>query len=292
MPHPSISQQAQILCLLRSVTPGTVHVEVLNPQDFTVKETMHVCYIGWGFQAECTPFKVLISSCALWSQEGSIGSVCLIIECDLSVMWSGVPLGTAPCFLLCTSYSVPACMRAAAVQWELVLSASTGLTSCVFHVCSVLQVLALPHFADEETEAHGSEIPHQDPKACKSPWDSHMSNSKTHLLNPLLGCWEDPLEKEMATHSSTLAWKIPWMEEPGKLQPMESQRAAVLSPFQDVHPQHRLLWPLFSLSLASNSDFSPKGVNLFFFFFVSKSIKSPSFGVFYSTFYVVFSSSF
>ena len=30
--------------------------------------------------------------------------------------------------------------------------------------------------------------------------------------------WEDPLEKEMATHSSTLAWKIPWMEEPGRLQ--------------------------------------------------------------------------
>ena len=27
--------------------------------------------------------------------------------------------------------------------------------------------------------------------------------------------WEDPLEKEMATHYSTLAWKIPWMEEPG-----------------------------------------------------------------------------
>ena len=34
---------------------------------------------------------------------------------------------------------------------------------------------------------------------------------------------EDPLEKEMATHSSTLAWKIPWMEEPGRLQSMESQ---------------------------------------------------------------------
>ena len=29
---------------------------------------------------------------------------------------------------------------------------------------------------------------------------------------------EDPLEKEMATHSSTLAWKIPWVEEPGRLQ--------------------------------------------------------------------------
>ena len=35
---------------------------------------------------------------------------------------------------------------------------------------------------------------------------------------------EDPLEKEMATHSSTLAWKIPWTEEPDRLQPMRSQR--------------------------------------------------------------------
>ena len=36
--------------------------------------------------------------------------------------------------------------------------------------------------------------------------------------------WEDPLEKEMATHSSTLAWKIPWTEEPGRLQGRGSQR--------------------------------------------------------------------
>ena len=36
--------------------------------------------------------------------------------------------------------------------------------------------------------------------------------------------WEDPLEKEMATHSSTLAWKIPWMEEPGRLQSTGLQR--------------------------------------------------------------------
>ena len=35
--------------------------------------------------------------------------------------------------------------------------------------------------------------------------------------------WEDLLEKEMATHSSILAWKIPWMEEPGRLQSMGSQ---------------------------------------------------------------------
>ena len=37
--------------------------------------------------------------------------------------------------------------------------------------------------------------------------------------------WEDPLEKGMAIHSSILAWKIPWTEEPGRLQSMGLQRA-------------------------------------------------------------------
>ena len=36
--------------------------------------------------------------------------------------------------------------------------------------------------------------------------------------------WEDPLEKEMASHSSILDWEIPWAEEPGELQSMGSQR--------------------------------------------------------------------
>ena len=40
---------------------------------------------------------------------------------------------------------------------------------------------------------------------------------------PSLG-WEDPLEKEIATHSSILAWRIPWREEPGRLQSMGWQR--------------------------------------------------------------------
>ena len=40
---------------------------------------------------------------------------------------------------------------------------------------------------------------------------------------PSLG-WEDPLDKEMAIHSSSIAGKIPWTEEPGRLQPMGSQR--------------------------------------------------------------------
>ena len=35
--------------------------------------------------------------------------------------------------------------------------------------------------------------------------------------------WEDPLEEEMATHSSILAWRVPWIEEPGGLQSMGSQ---------------------------------------------------------------------
>ena len=40
---------------------------------------------------------------------------------------------------------------------------------------------------------------------------------------PSLG-WEDLLEKEMAIHSSTIVWKIPWTEEPGRLQSMGWQR--------------------------------------------------------------------
>ena len=40
----------------------------------------------------------------------------------------------------------------------------------------------------------------------------------------LIPGWEDPLEKEMATHCSTLAWKIPWTEEPSRLQSTGSQR--------------------------------------------------------------------
>ena len=36
--------------------------------------------------------------------------------------------------------------------------------------------------------------------------------------------WEDPLKKELATHSSILAWRIPWTEEPGGLQSMGSLR--------------------------------------------------------------------
>ena len=49
-------------------------------------------------------------------------------------------------------------------------------------------------------------------------------------LPPMLETWvqslrrEDPLEKEIVNHSSTLAWRIPWIEKPGRLQSMGSQR--------------------------------------------------------------------
>ena len=52
---------------------------------------------------------------------------------------------------------------------------------------------------------------------------------------------EDPLEKAMATHSSTLAWKIPWLEEPGRLQSMGSQRVGhLLSDFTFTFHFHAL----------------------------------------------------
>ena len=46
---------------------------------------------------------------------------------------------------------------------------------------------------------------------------------------------EDPLKKEMATRSSILAWRIPWGEEPGRLQSMGSQSQTPLSNFTSLH---------------------------------------------------------
>ena len=61
---------------------------------------------------------------------------------------------------------------------------------------------------------------------CKYPLVAQTVKSlpavrETHVRT--LG-WKDPLEKAMAPHSSTLAWKIPWMEEPGRPQSMVSRR--------------------------------------------------------------------
>ena len=56
---------------------------------------------------------------------------------------------------------------------------------------------------------------------------SLLSGSAVKYLPAMLETqktWEDPLEEEMATHSSILAWKIPWTGEPGRLQSIGSQR--------------------------------------------------------------------
>ena len=58
---------------------------------------------------------------------------------------------------------------------------------------------------------------------------SAMQKTQVHSLG-----WEDPLEKEMATHSSTLAWKIPWTEEPDRLQSMGLQSQTRLSDFTSL----------------------------------------------------------
>ena len=62
---------------------------------------------------------------------------------------------------------------------------------------------------------------------CSYVAESHMRRESNAIHGvarvPSLGR-EDPLEKEMATHSSILAWEIPWMEEPGRLQSMDLHR--------------------------------------------------------------------
>ena len=68
---------------------------------------------------------------------------------------------------------------------------------------------------------HGVTIVRRD--LVSKPWLPYIMQEMWETWVQSLG-WEDPLEKEMATHSSVLAWRIPWTEEPGGLQSMGSQR--------------------------------------------------------------------
>ena len=58
---------------------------------------------------------------------------------------------------------------------------------------------------------------------CGSVVKNLPAMQENQMCVPSLG-WEDPLEEEMATHCSILAWKIPWTEEPDRLQSIGSQR--------------------------------------------------------------------
>ena len=61
--------------------------------------------------------------------------------------------------------------------------------------------------------------------------------------------WEDLLEREMATHSSFLAWEIPWTEEPGGLQSMGSQKSWITTEHRHTHVNHTYV--------NQNSSYSP-----------------------------------
>ena len=75
---------------------------------------------------------------------------------------------------------------------------------------------------------------------------------------PSLG-WEDPLEEEMATHSSIFGWKIPWMEEPGGLQSKGSQRIGHNWTTAHVHTgMGSSPWVWASISYSFQSHHSPR----------------------------------
>ena len=64
---------------------------------------------------------------------------------------------------------------------------------------------------------------------------------------------EDPLEKEMATHSSILGWEIPWTEEPGRVQSMGSQTVGHDSATKQERPSlHAFTWSFLCVHLGPN----------------------------------------
>ena len=74
-------------------------------------------------------------------------------------------------------------------------------------------VLAIVNSSEVDIKVHVPSVA-QMVKRLSTMWETRVRS---------LG-WEDPLEKEMVTHSSTIAWKILWTEEPGGLQSIELQR--------------------------------------------------------------------
>ena len=69
-----------------------------------------------------------------------------------------------------------------------------------------------------------------------------VAKSQTRLSDFTFTFYFHALEKEMATHSSVLAWRIPWMEKPGKLQSMGLQSRTRLSDFTSLNEQKDHLW--------------------------------------------------
>ena len=96
-------------------------------------------------------------------------------------------------------------------------------------------------------------------------WASKVAQSwRIHL--PSRRCGFDPLEKEMVTHCSILAWKIPWTEEPGRLQSMGSQRAGqdlTTKQQQDTHYRHMNTHTHTHTHTHSFSLYINRGINIY-----------------------------
>ena len=94
--------------------------------------------------------------------------------------------------------------------------------------------------------------------------------------------WEDPLEEGMATHSSILAWRIPWTEEPGGLQSMGSQRLGEYThiPCYTSHPMTDLKLKVYTFWLPSpiaSTSHSPSPLATTILFYLSMSLDFVSF---------------
>ena len=87
-----------------------------------------------------------------------------------------------------------------------------GLASCIY---SIFTISDMPYSFLEVKGIIKTYLVAQEVK--------HLPTVRETRIQSLGG--EDPLEKEMATHSSILVWKIPWMEEPGRLQSMGSTKS-------------------------------------------------------------------
>ena len=104
------------------------------------------------------------------------------------------------------------------------------------HIPGLVPILLLNHYLDQAWDSaceQDSQVTVQRAKMIEQPYLWERPSLVAQWVKSLPAvrenhvwslAWEDPLEKEMATHSSILAWRTPWTEKPGGLQSMGSQR--------------------------------------------------------------------